>query len=99
VQFTVDIFNVFNSQETLSYDENYTFDTAQPIIGAQCKAKNTAGKKDPVAAIQADCPDLAYLRSTDGRPVTINPSYGRPNSLLGSFQSPIAFRFGLALSF
>ena len=99
VQFTIDIFNVFNSQETLSYDENYTFDTAQPIIGAQCKAKNSAGKKDPIAAIQSDCPDLAYLRSTDGRPVTINPSYGRPNSLLGSFQSPIAFRFGLALSF
>ena len=47
LQFTVDVFNVFNSQETLQFDENYTFDTAQPIIGAQCKGKNAVSKKDP----------------------------------------------------
>lgn len=99
VQFKLDVFNVFNSQETLQIDENYTFDAVHPIIGAQCSSKNAVGKQDPIAAIQADCPDIKYLKTTDGRAVTVNPNFGRANPVLTAFQVPITFRFGLALTF
>ncbi len=94
----VSVFNLFNTQEILGYDETWTFDTVQPILGATCRSKNSAGKADPIAAALADCPDLAYLKTTDGRPVTVNQNWGRASST-PSFQSPLTMRVGLQLTF
>ena len=107
VRFTVDVFNVFNAQAPAYLDENYTFDAVEPIIGAQCRGHDAVGQPDPIAAAQASCPQLAYLKTTDGRPVTVNANWGRPiqpptparAGFASAFQPPRAFRFGLAISF
>ncbi len=56
-------------------------------------------KSNPITAIQADCPDLAYLKTVDGRPITVNDNFGKPQLGSTSFQSPFSMRIGLALSF
>ena len=108
IKFTIDVFNLLNTQEAQYVDQNYTLDAVQPMIGATCGSKNAVSKGDPLAAIQADCPDLKYLRASFApRLATPNPNWGRPaagpNILRGfsapAFQLPIRFRFGLALSF
>ncbi|WP_242355297.1 TonB-dependent receptor [Anaeromyxobacter sp. SG64] len=99
LNFRVDVFNVFNAQETLEYDQDYTFDTVTPMNGLNCDSKNSIGKSDPIGAIQKDCPGLAYLKSVDGRPVTVNPNFGRPSRATTAYQLPISLRLGVALSF
>jgi hypothetical protein len=99
VAFRVDVFNVFNSQTVLEYDQDYTFDTVTPISNMNCSSRNSAGKSDPITAIQADCPGLAELKSVDGRPVTVNPNFGRASRLSTAYQLPISLRLGLAVSF
>jgi len=66
-----------------------------PINGGQCHARNGAGGSNPIGKALADCPDLAYLRTTDGLPVSINQNFGRPTA----YQQPLAIRFGLELTF
>jgi hypothetical protein len=95
IRFSVDVFNLLNTQEAVAVDQNYTFDNVQPIVGGQCSARNAASAKNPAAAALNDCPDLRYLRTTDGRPVTVNKNFGKPTQ----YQAPLAFRFGLALAF
>ena len=108
VKFTIDVFNLFNFQEAQFVDQNYTLDTVQPMVGAQCGSKNAASKSDPLAALVQDCPDLKYLRGAfTGALASPNPNWGRPaagpNILYGfaapAYQLPIRFRFGLALTF
>jgi outer membrane receptor protein involved in Fe transport len=99
LKFTVDVFNVFNSEEIIAIDQDYTYDAAQPITGANCSSKTSAGKGNPVAALQSACPDLKYLKTIDGRPVTVNPNWGRPAAGTASFLAPLSLRLGLALSF
>ncbi len=106
IRFTAQVFNVLNQQEALMYDQNYTFDTVLPIVNANCTSKDAAGQNNPAAALQSACPDLAYLRTVDGRNVTVNPNWGRPrstaytvNTIGPTWQAPIALRFGLALTF
>lgn len=94
VRATVDVFNVLNSQETLSMDQNYTFDSVQAIPGS-CRSFNSVDSSNPVATAQANCPDLKYLTTTDGRPATVNKNFGRATS----YQAPLSVRFGLAMSF
>ncbi|HZZ86167.1 MAG TPA: TonB-dependent receptor [Anaeromyxobacteraceae bacterium] len=107
LKFTVSVFNLLNQQETLNVDQNYTFDTVQPIVGGQCASRSGASSKDPVAGVQADCPDMKYLTTTDGRPVTPNKNYGRPAIAPAptygyappAFQVPLQVRLGVALTF
>jgi hypothetical protein len=95
VKFTVDVFNILNSQTATSVDQNWTFDSTQPIVNGQCGSRNAASKTDPVAAAKADCPALAYMRTTDGQLVTINTNFARPTA----YQTPLSVRFGLELTF
>jgi hypothetical protein len=98
VNFRVDLFNVFNRQAIREIDEDYTFDDVAPIP-VSCDSRNSAGKANPVAALQADCPDLAYLRTVDGRPVTVNPNWGKAARTTTAFQNPLSLRLSLALTF
>ncbi len=106
LKMTVDVFNVLNQQTALRVDEVWTFDAVMPISGS-CRSRSAAGAADPVAEALRDCPDLAYLRTLDGRPATINRNFGRPiraNAALGfytppAYQLPLAVRVGLALTF
>jgi hypothetical protein len=95
VKFTVDVFNVLNQQKATSVDENWTFDSTQPIVNGQCSGRNAASKTDPVAAALADCPSLGYMRTTDGNLVTINTNFAKPTA----YQVPLSVRFGLELTF
>jgi hypothetical protein len=98
VRLSVDVFNVLNSQEITAIDNNYTFDSVQPIANIKCDA-SAAGSKNPAAKLQSSCPDLQYLKTVDGRPVTVNPNYGRAVAATTSYQAPLSLRIGLALSF
>jgi hypothetical protein len=95
VQFTVDIFNILNNQEAVTVDENWTFDSTQPLVGAQCSSRNAASKSNPIQAALTDCPSLNYMKSTDGLPATINPNFAKATSI----QAPLSVRLGLELSF
>jgi hypothetical protein len=95
VQFTVDIFNILNAQTATSVDENWTNNSAQPVINGVCSKRNAASSSNPIAAALADCPDLQYLKSTSGRAVTINSNFAKPTA----YQAPLSVRFGLEMSF
>jgi hypothetical protein len=95
VKFSVDVFNILNSQTATSVDQNWTFDATQPIINGQCSGRNAVGKANVVSAALADCPSLQYLRTTDGNLATINTNFGKPTA----FQTPLTVRFGLELAF
>ena len=98
VKLSVDIFNVLNSQEITNIDTNYTFDSVQPIANIKCDT-SAAGAKDPAAKLKSACPDIAYLKTVDGRPVTVNPNYGKAVAATASYQAPLSLRVGLALTF
>jgi hypothetical protein len=99
VQLSVDVFNVLNSEEIVNIDENYTFDAVQPIVGAQCNSKDAVSSSNPIGAIAADCPQITSLRTTDGRPVTVNPNFGKAEALSTAYQTPLYFRVGVGLTF
>ncbi len=93
--FSVDVFNALNSQTATSVDQNYTYDDVLPIVNGVCHNKTGAQGSNPIAGAVGDCPDLAYLRTSDGRPVTVNKNFGRATS----YQAPLSVRFGLTLAF
>ncbi|HUL58102.1 MAG TPA: TonB-dependent receptor [Anaeromyxobacteraceae bacterium] len=93
--FSVAFFNILNSQTATQVDQNYTFDNVLPVANGACKNKNGANATNPLNGALGDCPDLQYLRTTDGRPVTVNPNFGRATA----YQLPLSVRFGLALAF
>jgi hypothetical protein len=95
LSFTLSIFNVLNEQAATSVDQRYTLDFANPVQGAQCSGKNAVQQKDPLAALAADCPDLVYARTLDGRRITPNLNFGRANG----WMTPVSARFGVAFSF
>jgi hypothetical protein len=95
VKFTVDVFNILNAQNATRVDENWTFDSTQPIVNGQCSGRNAASKSTPVNAALADCPSLNYMKTTDGLPVTINTNFAKPTQ----YQVPLSVRFGLELLF
>jgi hypothetical protein len=99
VKFGVDVFNVFNTQEILEYDQDYTFDSIAPIAGINCETE-AAGKANPAVALQSACPELQYLKTVDGHPVTVNPNWGKQGrSATTSIQAPLSLRLSLALTF
>jgi hypothetical protein len=95
LSFTLSVFNVLDARAAVDVDQRYTFDFVSPVQGAQCSSRNAVSQKDPVAALAADCPDLAYARTVDGQRVTPNLNYGRATA----YQVPVSARFGVALSF
>lgn len=95
--FRLDVFNVFNSQETLTYDQDYTFDAVH-TIPTSC-ANHAAGKANPIQALQSACPDVAYLKTIDGRNATLNPNWGKTDRATTAIQAPLSMRLSLALSF
>ncbi len=99
IKFGIDIFNVFSSQTVVLQDEDYTFDVVTPIANAHCKNRDSTSKANPIPALQADCPDLAYLKTVDGRPVTTNPNWGKAQRLTAAYQVPFSMRLSLALTF
>lgn len=80
----VDVFNLFNSETTLSVDENYTFDNVNPIVG---------GDKEDVK--HAKALDDAAGGLPTARVVKPNPNYGNPTSDM----AVRSIRFGLRLTF
>ncbi|MGC4000094.1 MAG: TonB-dependent receptor [Anaeromyxobacter sp.] len=100
IKFSVDVFNVLNSQETMTVDENYTYDVVQPIVGLKCTG-NAVSAANPSQALQNQCPDLKYLKTIDGRPATVNPSWGRALANVGrsAYQAPLSIRLGVQLAF
>ncbi len=98
VRFSIDVFNVLNQQEVQLYDQNYTFDQLQIVQNAGCKG-DFVGTANPAQKLQDTCPDMKYLRTLDGRPVGVNPSWGKPAPSNYTYQTPIQLRFGLALAF
>ena len=90
---------MLNSQTALAYDWNYTFDAVQPMVGASCRNKDANGN---AGKLLSDCPDLAYLKTIDGRPVTVNQNWGKPIPpplLISAFQAPLSMRLALFLAF
>ena len=94
LRFTVDAFNALDARSATALDEAYTNDLVGSISGAPCSG-NPATDSNPSAAVTGACPDLAYLRTVDGRPVTVNRNWGRPTA----YQMPLYLRIGAALTF
>jgi hypothetical protein len=92
------VFNVLNSQDVLAIDTNYTFDTVQAIPNLKCDS-SAAGSSNPEARLRADCGQVAYLKTVEGRPASVNPNFGRAFGVTPSFQAPLSVRVGLALTF
>jgi hypothetical protein len=95
VKFAVDILNALNDQVVLDVDKDWTYDFVAPVINGQCSSHNALSKGNKIAGALADCPALNYLKTTSGRPVTINENWG--NAI--TYRSPMAIRFGLELAF
>jgi hypothetical protein len=98
LKVSVDLFNIFNTQDIVYADENYTFDTVQPVSGINCTTSAPSAKV-PWQKLQQDCPDLKYLKTVDGRSVQVNKNWGRALPGVSSYQVPITMRLGVALSF
>jgi hypothetical protein len=104
LQFSLDVFNLLNMLTTQWVDMNYSnASTIMPMQNAQCSNKTSASAPNPLAALQANCPDLAYARTPDNQAPVLNLNYGQPATPggvnLGAYQIPIRLRFGVALSF
>jgi hypothetical protein len=95
VRLLVDAFNLLDAQEAIRLDQRWTTDYVLPAIGAQCHGRNGASGSNPIGQALTDCPDLSYLKTYDGLPVTINKNFGRATS----YQQPLAIRFGLEVTF
>ena len=102
VQFTADIFNMFNFQAVTSVDETLTFSDVLPFVTtsdnpqeAACLSGNQLPHcqqttPDGVGILPIQTPDGAFLTSAD-----LNPNYKKPTG----YQAPISVRFGLRFTF
>jgi hypothetical protein len=95
VTLRVDAFNVLDLHTATGYDNNYTFNPVLPVTGLDCRHRDAVAHPDPLAAVQADCPGLKYLKTTAGNPVTVNPNWGRVTAQ----QDARWVRVGLSLAF
>jgi len=85
LEIFADIFNLFNQQQELTEDENYTFADVHPIVG---------GDMTDLAHLKQINPNNTnqVINST----VTTNPDFLKTTSYL---QAPRTFRFGFRLTF
>ncbi len=95
IKLAMDVLNVFNDQSVLAVDQDWTFDSVAPVVNGQCSGRSAVSKGDKIAAAQADCQDLKYLKTTAGRPVTVNKNWGQAIT----YRAPLAVRFGLEFLF
>jgi hypothetical protein len=95
VKFIVNVDNLFNEQMAATVDQDWTYSSVVPILGGKCSGRSAGEKSNKIAAALADCPSLQYLKTTSGRPITINSNWGNADS----YKSPRAIRFGLELLF
>jgi hypothetical protein len=87
----LNVFNLFNSQEQLQQDENYTYDAANPIIGGSA----------------SDLQHLKTLDPETGQELNVSPiknkNYGNTglntSGLVGAQQAPRAVQLGFRLTF
>ena len=102
VQFTADIFNMFNFQAVTSVDETLTNADVLPFVTndanpqaaaclsgnnlPQCQMKNADG----VAILPITTPDGSNITAAD-----LNPNFKRPTG----YQAPISVRFGIRFTF
>jgi hypothetical protein len=104
----VDAFNIFNSQRPTLVDDNYTFDTVGPIVGATNGTVPTqyggvcAGASGPCQQGNGSLPKAApnlHVALADPLgapiPVQVNPNWGRPLA----YQAVRTFRFSLRFTF
>lgn len=86
----MDVFNLFNFQETTAIDEDYTFTDLDPVLDPKPTIKNKDGVSEP---------DPSQLHHQDGTPFDAetekNPNFGKPIQ----FQTPRQFRFGARVTF
>jgi hypothetical protein len=95
VRFAVDVLNALNDQSVLTVDQDWTYDSVAPIVDGQCSSRSAVSSGNRVGAALADCPSLQYLKTTTGRPITVNANWG--NAV--TYRAPLAVRFGLELLF
>ena len=85
----MDVFNLFNFQQTTLQDEDYTFSDVRPVVDGK-PVKNAQGRLEP---------NPSQLVHADGTPFDVNteknPNFGKPIQ----FQSPRTFRFGARVTF
>ena len=111
--FTVSVegFNVFNSQRPVTVDNNYTFDTVGPIIGATqgTVPKQYGGRQNPDGSFapgNGSLPKPFYANGAPGvvslpdptqQPIAanLNPNWGRPQQ----YQPVRTVRFGARFTF
>jgi len=104
----VDVFNIFNWQKPTSVDQNYTFDTVGPIVGASNGSVPTqyggvcAGSSGPCQPGNGSLPKAGpnlHVALADPTgvpiPVLVNPNWGGARS----FQGVRTFRFTLRYTF
>ena len=87
----VNIFNLFNSQEELNQDENYTFDFVNPILGGDMEDLKHLKTLDGLSGTEQNVP-----------PET-NKNFGRTGTnnanIVGPQQAPRAVQLGFRLTF
>ncbi len=88
LSFSLDLFNLFNFQSPISYDERFTTVAVRPSTGSPstlCIASPTAACGAPLTRA-----DGSLLKASD-----INPDFKR----VTAYQAPLAVRFGARLDF
>ncbi|GMU61059.1 MAG: hypothetical protein AMXMBFR34_28220 [Myxococcaceae bacterium] len=106
VQFTVDVFNMFNFQAVTSIDETLTNGDVMPFVttasnpqeAACLSGNNLPHCQEQVDPTDPDSPFILPLTTPDGTNLTtadINPNFKRPTG----YQAPISVRFGLRFTF
>jgi len=86
VEAFVNVFNLFDQQDELNVDENYTFDSALPIVGGDASDLKHAKAVEFNAA---------------GKPVTVNRTLTKNQNFdhTNAIGVPRSFQLGLRLSF
>ncbi len=108
VQFTADVFNMFNFQAITAVDQSLTTSDVAPFQTTAAdpqQAACLAGNDLPQCKVEVRDPDtgefVGYqlpITSPDGTPLNtseLNPNFKRPTA----FQQPISVRFGIRFTF
>ncbi|WP_437554965.1 TonB-dependent receptor [Sorangium sp. So ce367] len=83
---TMDVFNLFNFQETVQVDQRYTAEYVDPCVG---------GTKEDLNPSSGPTCVKNHNTGEPLDPKAVNPNYGEPTQ----FQTPRQFRFGARVTF
>ncbi len=87
----VNVFNVFNQQEELNRDENYTYDFVNPIIGGDAEDLKHLKTVDGVTGQE--------VNTTPVKNKNFNNTGGNNNLITGVVQAPRAVQLGFRFTF